>query len=141
MIMKKVFILSMLTVIVTSIVSCKDNDDYVAVTDVYAQKTDSVTIPMDTMVLGVTQDIKVFSTFTRTCEGIYSYDYQYTNDSVRTIANFGYKTNEVCSDGTYVDGSRISFKPVKTGTYTFKFFTGKDAAGASTFLEKKVVVE
>ncbi len=139
--MKKVFILSMLAVITTSIVSCKDNDDYVEITDVYAQKTDSVTIPLDTMVLGVTQDFKVYSTFTRTCEGIYSYDYQYTNDSVRTIANFGYKTNEVCSDGTYVDGSRISFKPTKTGNYTFKFFTGKDAAGVSTFLEKKVVVE
>ena len=139
--MKKVFILSMLTVISASIVSCKDNDDFVEIKDVYAQKTDSVTIPLDTMVLGVTQDFKVYSTFKRTCEGIYSYDYQYTNDSVRTIANFGYKTNEVCSDGTYVDGSRISFKPVKTGTYTFKFFAGKDAAGANTFLEKKVVVE
>lgn len=139
--MKKVFFLSMLAIVSASIVSCKDNDDYVEITDVYAQKTDSVTIPMDTMVLGVTQDFKVYSTFTRTCEGIYSYDYQYTNDSVRTIANFGYKTNEACSDGTYVDGSRISFKPVKTGTYTFKFFTGKDTAGANTFLEKKVVVE
>ncbi|MFC0343854.1 hypothetical protein [Epilithonimonas hispanica] len=139
--MKKVFILSMLTVVSAFIASCKDNDDYVEITNVYAQKTDSVTIPMDTMALGVTQELKVYSTFTKTCEGIYSYDYQYTNDSVRTIANFGYKTNEVCSDGTYVDGSRINFKPTKTGNYTFKFYTGKDSAGASTFLEKKVVVE
>lgn len=139
--MKKVFILSMLTVISASIVSCKDNDDYPQIQAVFATKIDSVKIPMDTMVLGVTQDFKVYSTFTRTCEGIYSYDYQYTNDSVRTIANFGYKTNEACSDGTYVDSSRISFKPTKTGNYTFKFFTGKDAAGTSTFLEKKVVVE
>lgn len=131
----------MLTVVSAFIASCKDNDDYVEITNVYAQKTDSVTIPMDTMALGVTQELKVYSTFTKTCEGIYSYDYQYTNDSVRTIANFGYKTNEVCSDGTYVDGSRINFKPTKTGNYTFKFYTGKDSAGASTFLEKKVVVE
>lgn len=131
----------MLTVFSAFIASCKDNDDYVEITNVYAQKTDSVTIPMDTMALGVTQELKVYSTFTKTCEGIYSYDYQYTNDSVRTIANFGYKTNEVCSDGTYVDGSRINFKPTKTGNYTFKFYTGKDSAGASTFLEKKVVVE
>ncbi len=139
--MKKVFILSMLTMVSALSVSCKDNDDYVEITDVYAQKTDSVKIPMDTMTLGVTQEFKVYSTFTRTCEGIYSYDYQYTNDSVRTIANFGYKTNEACTDGTYVDGSRINFKPTKTGNYTFKFYTGKDSAGASTFLEKKVVVE
>lgn len=138
--MKKVFILSMLTMVSALSVSCKDNDDYVEITDVYAQKTDSVKIPMDTMTLGVTQEFKVYSTFTRTCEGIYSYDYQYTNDSVRTIANFGYKTNEACTDGTYVDGSRINFKPTKTGNYTFKFYTGKDSAGASTFLEKKVVV-
>ncbi len=131
----------MLTVVSAFIASCKDNDDYVEITNVYAQKTDSVSIPMDTMALGVTQELKVYSTFTKTCEGIYSYDYQYTNDSVRTIANFGYKTNEVCSDGTYVDGSRINFKPTKTGNYTFKFYTGKDSAGASTFLEKKVVVE
>lgn len=139
--MKKVFILSMLTMVSALSVSCKDNDDYVEITNVYAQKTDSVKIPMDTMTLGVTQEFKVYSTFTRTCEGIYSYDYQYTNDSVRTIANFGYKTNEACSDGTYVDGSRINFKPTKTGNYTFKFYTGKDASGANTFLEKKVVVE
>ena len=139
--MKKVFILSMLTMVSALSVSCKDNDDYVEITNVYAQKTDSVKIPMDTMTLGVTQEFKVYSTFTRTCEGIYSYDYQYTNDSVRTIANFGYKTNEACSDGTYVDGSRINFKPVKKGNYTFKFYTGKDASGANTFLEKKVVVE
>ena len=124
-----------------TITSCRDNDDYQQITDVYAAKIDSVQIPMDTMVLGVTQELKVFSTFTKACEGIYSYDYNYTNDSVRTIANFAYKTNDACGDGTYVDGSRINFKPVKTGTYTFKFWTGKDTAGTNTYLEKKVVVE
>lgn len=139
--MKNVFILSIFVVFSALAVACNDNDDYVEITDVYAQKTDSVKIPMDTMALGVTQEFKVYSTFKRTCEGIYSYDYQYTNDSVRTIANFGYKTNEACSDGTYVDGSRINFKPVKKGNYFFKFYTGKDASGANTFLEKKVVVE
>lgn len=123
------------------VISCKDNDDYQQITDVYAQKIDSVHIPMDTMSLGVTQELKVYSTFTKACEGIYSYDYNYTNDSVRTIANFAFKTNDVCGDGTYVDGSRINFKPVKTGRYTFKFYVGKDAAGADTFIEKKVVVE
>ncbi len=123
------------------ITSCHNNDDFTEITNVYAQKTDSVRIPMDTMALGITQEIKVYSTFNRGCEGIYSYDYQYTNDSVRTIANFAYKTNGVCLDGTYVDGSRVNFKPVKTGTYHFKFFTGKDSAGANTFLEKKVVVQ
>ncbi|WDF45198.1 hypothetical protein PQ459_09835 [Chryseobacterium sp. KACC 21268] len=139
--MKKALILSMISLSFASFISCNDNDDYPQIQEVFATKIDSVKIPIDTMTLGVAQDFKVYSTFTRTCEGIYSYDYQYTNDSVRTIANFGYKTNEACSDGTYVDGSRISFKPTKTGNYTFKFFTGKDAAGASTFLEKKVVVE
>lgn len=139
--MKKVFILSMLAVITASIVSCKDNDDYQQITDVYAKKIDSVRIPMDTISLGVTQELKVFSTFTKACEGIYSYDYNYTNDSVRTVVNYAFKTNDVCADGTYVDGSRINFKPTKIGTYTFKFWTGKDAAGTNTFIEKKVVVE
>ena len=139
--MKKVFILSVLTAFSAFIVSCKDNDDYSQIESVFAIKIDSVKIPMDTMSLGVTQEILAFSTFKKTCEGIYSYDYNYTNDSVRTIANFAYKTNDVCGDGTYVDDSRINFKPIKTGTYTFKFWTGKDAAGANTFLEKKVVVE
>ena len=139
--MKKAFILSMLTVFSGLIISCNDNDDYSEITDVYATKIDSVRIPIDTMTLGVTQEILTYSTFTKSCEGIYSYDYQYTNDSTRTIANFAYKTNDVCGDGTYVDDSRINFKPIKTGTYTFKFWTGKDAAGANTFLEKKVVVE
>lgn len=139
--MKKVFILSVISMFSMAATSCKDNEDFQQITDVYAQKIDSVTIPMDTMTLGVTQELKVYSTFTKTCEGIYSYDYNYTNDSVRTVANYAYKTNEVCGNGTYVDGSRVNFKPVKTGTYTFKFFTGKDAAGANTFLQKKVVVE
>lgn len=139
--MKKVFILSVISLFTFAATSCKDNDDFQQITDVYAQKIDSVKIPMDTMSLGVTQELKVYSTFTKTCEGIYSYDYNYTNDSVRTVANYAYKTNDVCGDGTYVDGSRVNFKPVKTGTYTFKFFAGKDAAGTSTFLEKKVVVE
>ena len=139
--MKKVFILSVISMFSMAATSCKDNEDFQQITDVYAQKIDSVTIPMDTMTLGVTQELKVYSTFTKTCEGIYSYDYNYTNDSVRTVANYAYKTNEVCGNGTYVDGSRVNFKPVKTGTYTFKFFTGKAATGANTFLQKKVVVE
>lgn len=139
--MKKVFILSAISLLSLSATSCKDNDDYLQITDVYAKKIDSVKIPMDTMSLGVTQDILAYSTFTKTCEGIYSYDYKYTNDSVRTVANFAYKTNEACMDGNYADGSRISFKPVKVGTYTFRFFTGKDAAGTNTYLERKVVVE
>ena len=139
--MKKVFILSVVSLIAFAITSCKDNDDFQQIEAVYAQKIDSVKIPMDTMSLGVTQELKVYSTFTKACEGIYSYDYNYTNDSVRTVANYAYKTNDVCGDGTYVDGSRINFKPVKTGTYTFKFFAGKDAAGTNTFLERKVVVE
>jgi hypothetical protein len=139
--MKKVFILSVLTAFSALVVSCKDNDDYSQIEEVFPTKIDSVKIPMDTMSLGVTQEILAYSTFRKACEGIYSYDYNYTNDSVRTIANFAYKTNDVCGDGTYVDGSRINFKPVKTGTYTFKFWTGKDTAGANTFFEKKVVVE
>ena len=139
--MKKAFILSVISLFSLAAVSCKDNDDYQQITDVYAAKIDSVKIPMDTMALGVAQDLKVYSTFVKTCEGIYSYDYNYTNDSVRTVVNYAFKTNDVCGDGNYVDGSRISFKPVKIGTYTFKFFTGKDAAGTNTFLERKVVVE
>ena len=129
-----------MAVFATAVTSCNDNDDYTQITEVYASKVDSVQIPLDTMAVGVTQELRVYSTFTKTCEGIYSYDYNYTNDSVRTVANFGFKTNEACGDGTYVDGSRINFKPVKTGTYTFKFWTGKDAAGANTYIEKKVAV-
>ncbi|MCG2792683.1 MAG: hypothetical protein L6262_03935 [Weeksellaceae bacterium] len=139
--MKKVFILSAISLFSLAVASCDDNDDYQQITDVYATKIDSVQIPMDTMTLGVTQEMKVYSTFTKSCEGIYSYDYQYTNDSVRTVANYAYKTNDLCGNGTYVDGSLINFKPIKLGTYTFKFFAGKDGAGANTFLEKKVVVE
>lgn len=129
-----------MAVFARAVTSCNDNDDYTQITEVYASKVDSVQIPLDTMAVGVTQELMVYSTFTKTCEGIYSYDYNYTNDSVRTVANFGFKTNEACGDGTYVDGSRINFKPVKTGTYTFKFWTGKDAAGANTYIEKKVAV-
>lgn len=139
--MKKALILSMISLSFASIISCNDNDDYPQIQEVFATKIDSVKIPMDTMTLGVTQEIKVYSTFTRGCEGIYSYDYNYTSDFLRTVANFAYKTNEACADGTYVDGSRINFQPVKTGTYTFKFYTGKDTAGTNTYFEKNIVVE
>ncbi|WP_374443368.1 hypothetical protein [Epilithonimonas sp.] len=139
--MKNVFILSVLTLFSALVVSCKDNDDYSEITDVYATKIDSVHIPMDTMTIGVTQEMKLYSTFRKGCEGIYSYDYQYTNDTVRTVANFAYKTNDPCLEGTYVDGSKVNFRPTKTGIYTFKFYTGKDTTGANTFLQKKVVVE
>jgi len=139
--MKKVLILSMFAASAALLMSCNDHDDYSEIQEVFATKVDSVHIPMDTMALGVTQEMKLYSTFTRGCEGIYSYDYQYTNDSVRTVANFAYKTNDACADGTYVDGSRVNFKPVKAGVYKFRFFTGKDAAGTNTFLERSVVVE
>lgn len=124
----------------TAVTSCRDNDENQQITEVFATKIDSVRIPMDTMSLGVTQEIRAYSTFTKNCEGIYSYDYNYTNDSIRTIANFAYKTNDMCSNESYADGSLINFKPLKTGTYTFKFWTGKDAAGANTYIEKKVAV-
>lgn len=139
--MKKVFILSAMSLLSVTAISCNNNDDYPEITEVSARKIDSVKIPIDTMTLGLSQEFKLYSTFTRGCEGIYSYDYNYTNDSVRTVANFAFKTNEACGEGSYVDGSKINFKPVKTGTYTFKFFAGKDASGAITFLEKKVVVK
>lgn len=122
-------------------VSCNDNDDYQEITNIFATKIDSVQIVKNTMALGSSQEIKMFSTFTKGCEGIYSHDYQYTNDSVRTLANFAFKSNAACGDGTYVDGSRVNFAPTRKGTFTFKFFTGKDSAGENTFLVKKIVVE
>ncbi len=139
--MKKEVILSVFAACSALLMSCNNNDDYSEIQEVFATKIDSVHIPMDTMTVGVTQEMKLYSTFTRGCEGIYSYDYQYTSDSVRTVANFAYKTNDACAEGTYVDGSRVNFKPAKTGVYKFRFYTGKDAAGTNTFLEKKVVVE
>jgi hypothetical protein len=139
--MKKAALLLAVGLLSSVVISCNDHDDYEEITNVFATKIDSVQIPKNTMLLGSSQEIKTFSTFTKGCEGIYSQDYQYTNDSVRTVANYAYKTNGVCGDGTYVDGSRINFAPLKKGTYTFKFFAGKDASGVNTFLEKKITVE
>lgn len=135
--MKTIFLLSILSL---AVFSCKDHDDEQQITDVFAKKIDSVKIPMDTMALGVTQQIKVYSTFTKSCEGIYNYTYNYTNDSVRTVANYAFKTNDPCANTTYVDGSRINFKPEKPGKFTFKFFAGKDANGANSYIEKNIVV-
>ena len=139
--MKNVFILAIVTLFSATVVSCKDNDDYQQITDVYSQKIDSVHIPMDTMSLGVTQEILAYSTFARGCEGLYSYDYIYGDNLTRSVVNYGFKTNDACLEGTFSNYSRVNFKPVETGIYTFKFWTGKDASGTNTYLEKKVVVE
>ena len=140
--MKKVFFLLTLSSVFTLIFSCKNHDDDdQEIRDLYAIKADSVKIPQDTMVIGVTQEIKLYSTFQKGCEGIYSFDYQYTNDSVRTVANIAYKLKSNCGDGTYVDGSRINFKPVAKGVYKFRFWSGKDASGKNTFLERNIVVK
>lgn len=139
--MKKAVIILPAIVFSLLSISCNNHDDYEEIKNVFATKIDSVQIGQGKMVLGSTQEIKMYSTFTKGCEGLYSQDYRQTNDSVRTLANIAYKSNAACGSGTYVDGSRVNFAPTRKGTFTFKFFTGKGSAGEDTFLEKKIIVE
>ena len=126
-------------IITLAFVSCDSKNDG-DIQSISAKKIDSIKIVKDTMAISSIQDIKVFASYTKNCEGFYGRDY-IPQDSVRTVINYAYKTNEVCGSESYPAFDIIRFEPRKVGKYYFKFWNGKDAAGQSLWIEKQIVVQ
>ena len=125
---------------ITTLTGCSvDNDNQ----DSYSFEVlpvDSYTLP-EKFILGNTYEIKLKYQRHTEChlfQGIY-YD---KNLNVRTIAiQTAVNTNQVCTLQLPAL-SEVSFKfyVTNTGSYIFKFFKGKDAAGKDLFEEVEVPV-
>jgi hypothetical protein len=99
-----------------------------------------VKIPQEKMDLFTTQTIKTYSTYTSGCDRFYDYDYRIDNLN-RFVTSYTYKENNICTQVAYVGANQFNFKPVDKGTYTFKFWNGKDNAGNDLWITKTIVVE
>lgn len=78
-----------------------------------------------------------------TCHGFNGFLYE-KEDFTRTIGVQNYVVeNSDCQITTEVIDKDFIFQPTSTGTYTFKFWQGKDANGDNIFLEiqRDVVVQ
>ena len=138
--MKKILSISFPLALIFSFISCNDRLEGDKILDVTAVKIDSVKIAQDTMDVFSTQSIKTYSLYTQNCEGFYGYDYLHTTPLERKVISYKFKTDGNCLDNI-TKVSQINFRPQVVGTYLFKFFTGKNAAGENIFIEKNIVVE
>ena len=120
--------------------SCDDRHDENVIQSVDAIKIDSVKIAQDTMDVFTVQSIKTYSTYPDGCHGFYGYDY-IREDMTRKVVSYAYKVNGNCTQATHTDASIINFRPEQTGTYTFKFWNGKDSSNNNIWIEKTIVVE
>lgn len=121
-------------------ISCDDRNDDNEIQSVDAVKIDSVKIPQDTMDVFTVQTIKTYSTYPDGCHGFYGYDY-IREDMTRKVVSYAYKVNGGCTLATHTDASGINFRPEEKGTYTFKFWNGKDSSNNNIWIEKTIVVE
>ena len=120
------------------IISCS-NDDGDEIKEINRVSIDSVLIKKDTMNVRDIQNIITYSKYQRNCEGFYGYNYEKDNFN-RVVSNHKFKTDGACGE-TISAGTFFNFQPVETGTYTFKFWKGKDASDVDQFIEKTIVVE
>ena len=139
--MKKIVTLIMASFTIGfSLVSCDRNDDENVIQSVDAVKIDSVKVAQETMDVFTVQTIKTYSTYSDGCHGFYDYDYRRT-DLTRNVTAYQYKVNGVCTQATYVGTNGFNFRPEEIGTYTFKFWGGKDNNNTDIWIEKTIVVE
>lgn len=122
--------------------SCsKDNHDD------YSEPYQGEVLPVVSYVMPTTYAVNTVSTMTlrykipTTC---YAYNgFYYAKDGLtRTVGinAINYDNRNCQPDGTNVYEASLNFKPVLSGTYTFKFYKGKDAAGVDIFDIETVVV-
>lgn len=138
--MKAIFKLALPLVLFLGLMSCNDRLEGDEITGTELAKIDSVTIAQDTMDIYTIQTIKTYSDYATKCEGFYGYDYIHAAALERRVSTYKFKTAAACGE-TVARAAQINFRPVETGIYTFRFWSGKDAAGADTWLERTVVVK
>lgn len=95
----------------------------------------NVTLP-DTIAVGEENNIVVEYFKPSTCHGFDGFLYE-KSGLVRTIAvqNYIYQNNDCQPLTSEVKLETLKFQPVTLGTYTFKFWQGKDTSGNDVFLE------
>ena len=119
--------------------SCDRNDDN-EIKSVDLVKIDSVKIAQDTMDIYTVQTIKTYSTYTDGCHGFYGYDYA-RNGLTRNVAAYQYSIKGNCTQAKRVGVNGFNFRPEEKGSYTFKFWNGKDNSNKDIWIEKTVVVQ
>lgn len=138
--MKKMKKLALFVLFVITLTGCSvDNDNQ----DSYIYSVvpvDSYTLPPK-FVLGNTYEIKLKYTKPSDChffQGVY-YD---KNLNVRTIAiQVGEKKDQNCIRSMPIPSeTSFNFLVTNTGSYTFKFYKGKDSAGKEIFEEVEMPV-
>ena len=138
--MKNLITLAFSVLFFFTFTSCNDRLEGDEIQNIDAAKIDSVKIVNFTMDVYTTQTIKTYSNYAQNCEGFYGYDYLHTAPLERKVITYKFKTDVNCGE-LQPRFSQINFRPQEVGTYTFKFYTGKDAAGVNTYLEKQIVVK
>lgn len=138
--MKDLFKIGLPILMVFSLASCNDRLEGDEILSTEPVKIDSVKIAQDTMDIYTTQTIKTYSKYSTNCEGFYGYDYQHVAPFERKVISYKFKTSVSCGEvATRI--SQINFRPQETGTYFFRFWNGKDTAGANIWIEKNIVVQ
>lgn len=138
--MKTIFKFSLPVFIVFSLINCNERLEGDEIQHTEPVKIDSVKIAQDTMDIYSMQSIKTYSQYSSQCEGFYGYDYQHAAPLERKIVSYKFKTSASCGE-LATRTSQINFRPQEAGTYLFRFWTGKNAAGINTWLERTIVVE
>lgn len=129
--MKK--LLSFLFVMVFTL-SCTKDDGFYPIT-FEAIKTVSVDIP-DSFTVNEVALIKVRYLRPSSCHGFDGFVWQKENFTRTVFVRNFVVQREGCNPLTNeMREETIRFKPIETGTYTFKFWTGKDSNGNNTYLE------
>lgn len=137
--MKKI---ALFLVLMTSLLSCSvdEGDKY----NYYILPIESYTMPA-TFAVGASHKIELKYQMPTACYnygGIY-YDYGSSSESkTRTIGIYANtKVGETCSEALPpLSDAYFNFVPQSVGTYTFKFYKGKDDAGVDVFEDVEVVV-
>ncbi|MBU4539178.1 MAG: hypothetical protein L6264_04910 [Weeksellaceae bacterium] len=138
--MKKLYKLGVFALVILTFTGCNDRFDGDEILNTDAVKIDSVKVAQDTMDVFTIQTIKTFSNYTANCEGFYGYDYFHTSQTERRVTSYKFKTSAACGNAV-AKASQINFRPQQTGTFTFKFWNGKNAAGENMWIEKNIVVK
>lgn len=118
--------------------SCLDDEPVMNVTYNY-RPIDSVQIDSIYPARQVTE-IKTFFTTTNGCQQFFDYDYNALGNE-RTVSVITSEIEELgCTDITETEFYTLHFKPETSGTYTFRFWNGKDAEGQDMFIIREIEI-
>ena len=103
---------------------------------------ESVVVPVDCIV-NEERIIKITYRRPTTCHFFNGFNYQYTDEFIRTVSIEAIKLNEDnCVDASMESYEiDLKFKPLEIGVYHFKFWSGVDENGNYTCLEHDIEVQ